>query len=570
MRIKILNLTIIFIFLFLIFGLLNSQIIQGAKFKELSNRNCIRLIPQNGSRGKILDTQGNVIVDSSISYDVVILLQDMEQIDKTLMELSRIFNIDFEELKERFIAGFVAPSVPVTILKNIGSKKAAALEEEKFALDSVIVQPTTVRYYPYGKLASHVIGYINEIDRWRLTELSDYGYKTKDLVGFGGVEEKYDYYLRQEDGGLSVEVDHGGRFTRVLGFKPPRSGKDLQLTLDLRIQKIAEDVLGDRSGSVIVMNPESGEIIAMASSPDFNPDVFVKKSGNSIRGLFNDSGAPLLNRAISGAFPPGSVFKLIVATAALETGKINSNTRYLCTGGITVGGRQFNCWDKHGEQNLLQAIAHSCNVFFYKTGLLIGPQLMHDYAVRLGLSKTTSIELPYETAGVVVDPLWEKIYKFRRWYQGDTANFAIGQGELLATPLQLTRMMAVFANNGRFVTPYIVKAIEGKDVSSRHRRIADLHFKAGTINKIREGLRAVVSDSGGTAHILSDLPVDVAGKTGTAQTSSGSPHGWCLGFFPFQNPKFVICVFLEHGGSGYAAVAATKKIIESMLQEKLL
>ncbi len=570
MRIKVLNLSIIFVFLFLSFCLLNSEIIQGRKYKELSNRNCIRLIPQNGSRGKVLDAQGNIIVGSFISYDVVILPQETEQVDKSLGELPGILDISFQELKMRFIAGFVAPSVPVTIVKNISLKKAVALEEMKLSLDSVIVQPTTVRYYPYGKLASHVIGYINEIDRWRLTKLSDYGYKTKDLVGFGGVEEKYDYYLRQEDGGLSVEVDSQGRFIRVLGFKPPKSGKDLQLTLDLRIQRIVEDVMGDRKGSVIVMNPESGEIIAMASSPNFDPDVFIKKSSNSIKGIFNDPDAPLLNRSISGLFPPGSVFKIIVAAAALETGKINLNTRYLCTGGITVGNRQFNCWSSHGEQNLFQAITHSCNVFFYKTGLLIGPQLIHDYAVKMGLAKATSIELPYEATGNVPDPLWEKIAKFRNWYKGDTANLAIGQGELLVTPLQLIRVMAVFANKGRLVTPYIVKAIEGKDISLHQRRIADLHLKDSSINNIRKGLRGVVSDSTGTAHILSDLPVDVAGKTGTAQTSKGLPHGWFLGFFPFEEPKFAILVFLEHGGSGYSAVVATKKILESMLQERLL
>jgi penicillin-binding protein 2 len=570
MRIKVFNLSIIFVFLFLFFSLLNNQIIQGAKFKELSRRNCIRLIPQYGSRGNILDAQGNIIVGSSISYDVVIFPQPREEVDKTLIELSKILNISFKELKTRFITGFVAPGVPVTIAKNISQKKAVALEEERFVFGSVIVEPTTLRYYPYGKLASHVLGYISEIDRWRLTKLSDYGYKTKDLVGFGGVEEKYDYYLRQEDGGLSVEVDHRGRFTRVLGFKPPTSGKDLQLTLDLRIQRITEDVLGDKKGSVIVMNPENGEIMAMASSPGFSPDLFVKKSSNSIVGLFNNPDAPLLNRSISGVFPPGSVFKLIVAIAALETGKITLNTRYPCRGEVIVGSRQFNCWDIHGEENLLEAIAHSCNVFFYKTGLLIGAQLIHDYALRMGLSKASSIELPYEASGFVADPLWEKIYKFRRWYQGDTANFAIGQGELLATPLQLIRMMAVFANKGRLVSPYIVKAIEGKDVSIRRRRIADLHFKDNSINKIREGLRAVVSDSGGTAHILSGLPVDVAGKTGTAQTFSGLAHGWFLGFFPFQNPKFVICVFLEHGGSGYAATVVSKTIIESMIQQGLL
>lgn len=552
-------------------GLLNLQVIQGYKFKELSNKNCIRLLPQKGCRGRILDREGNVIIDNYLSYDVMVLPQEKEEVNKVLMGASRILNIAVQDLEDMFNENFVAPSFPVAIAKNIDMKKAIVLEELKSDLPGLIIQAHPLRHYPYGKLASHIIGYLNEIDRWRLTKLQDYGYKTKDIVGFGGAEERYDYYLRQEEGGLLLEVDHRGRFVRVLGFKPPQNGKDIQLTLDLKIQKIVEDNLKDKKGCAIIMNPYNGEIIALSNSPSFNPSVFVRRSSSSILNLFGDSDAPLVNRAISGVYPAGSIFKLIVATAALELGKINLSTAFSCPGSIDIGAQEFSCWDTHGKQSLLGAIAHSCNVFFYRTGLLIGAQAIADYAFKFGFSKSTSIDLPYEASGFVPNPLWKRIYRFKSWFDGDTANLAIGQGELLVTPLQVARMTAVFANKGFLVVPHVTRTIDGKDISVYYQnKITRLPIKESTVNYIRQGLKKVVSDTDGTASNLSDLAVSVAGKTGTAQVSRGNPHGWFMGFFPFKDPKFVICVFLENGGSGHAASQVTKQIIETMVKEGLI
>jgi len=253
-----------------------------------------------------------------------------------------------------------------------------------------------------------------------------------------------------------------------------------------------------------------------------------------------------------------------------ETGKINLSTAFFCDGNTLVGSKQFNCWNKHGQQNLIAAIAHSCNVFFYKSGLMIGAQNIHDYAVKFGLSRPQAFELPYETGGFVPSPLWRKINKFKNWYDGDTANLAIGQGDCLVTPLQMARMMAVFANKGYLVNPYIVKTVDGEDISVYQKKAIRLSFKASTINYIRQGLREVVLGSEGTANVLSGLAVSVAGKTGTAQVPSGQPHAWFLGFFPFENPKFVICVFLEHGGPGYVSCVLAKQIIEEMIKEGLI
>ncbi len=570
MRTKFVNFALIPVFILLVLGLLNLQLIQGDKYQELSDKNCIRLIPQLGIRGKISDRNNFVIVDSVLSYDAMILPQEAGNIDQALSRLSEILNIPAKNLKENFLNNMVSASVPVAVAKNITANKAIALEELKIDFPGLVIQPNPIRNYRYRKLASHLLGYLNEIDRWRLTKLEDYGYKTKDIVGFGGIEEKYDYYLRQEDGGLSVEVDRKGRFVRVLGFKPPKNGKDIQLTIDIEIQKIVEDVLGDLKGSIIIMEPNTGEILAMASQPNFNPDIFIKKSEILLSNIFNNPDAPLFNRAISGAYPPGSVFKAIISSAGLETGKINLETTSYCPGYLKVGNQRFNCWSMHGQQEIIEAIAHSCDVFFYRAGLSLGPQVIYEYAVKFGLAKTSGIDLPYEAGGFVPHALWKKIYRFRNWYNGDTANLSIGQGDLLVTPLQMARMMALFANKGKLVTPYLAKAVDEKDISGLQQKIVNLGFKQGTIDNVRQGLREVVSGAHGTGNILAGLPVSVAGKTGTAEVDRKKSHAWFTGFFPFKEPKFVICVFLENGGHGLESCILAKEIINRMHQGGLI
>ncbi|HNW39925.1 MAG TPA: penicillin-binding protein 2 [Candidatus Omnitrophota bacterium] len=569
-RKSILNLIVICMFAVLVCGILNLSLLQGVKFRRLSDSNCIRLISQSGSRGNILDRNGKVIVDNKISYDVMILPQDLNHLDQILGLIGRIIGIEVKELKANFKKNFISSSVPVTVATNIKLSDAILLGERKIEQPSIIVTPKPLRHYPYGALASHVIGYVNEIDRWRLTKLEDYGYKTKDIVGFGGVEEKYDYYLRQEEGGLSVEVNHRGKFMRVLGFAPPRNGKDVMLTLDLGIQKIVEENLDGRKGSVVLLDPFSGEILAMANYPNFNPAVFVSKRAKQIAGLFNDPDAPLINRAISSSYPPASMFKVVLASVGLELKKINQTTTFVCQGSTMVGARKFSCWDTHGPEDIFRAIAHSCDVFFYKTGLLSGAQNIHDYALKLGLGHTLGFDLSGETAGFIPSPLWRKLNKFQNWYDGDTANLSIGQGDCLMTPLQAANLLAVFANRGYLLTPYIVKSVGGLDLSAKKRRITAVPFKKSTFETINRGLARVVSDSQGTGNALASLPVKVAGKTGTAQVSRGATHAWFVGFFPADKPKYVICVFLENGGPGHAACIVAKQIIEAMNTQGLI
>ncbi|MCM8797168.1 MAG: penicillin-binding protein 2 [Candidatus Omnitrophica bacterium] len=569
-RQKVLVTSLVLLSLLLVVILFNLQVLQGRKFRELSRKNCIRLIPQQGARGKILDRKKRVIAENRLSYNVMFLSQNTTDRNHDLERVAKIIGVDSKTIRDAYRRGFIASSVPAVVARNIDARKAIRLEELKSELPAVVIQFNPLRDYPYGKLACHLLGYLGEIDRWRLTKMADYGYKTKDIVGFGGVEEEYDYYLHQDEGGLSVEVDHRGRFKRTIGFQPPRNGIDIQLTLSLDIQQIVERSLDGHKGCVIIMEPHSGEIIAMASSPSFNPSIFIDRSPKQLSDIFNSPDAPLINRSISGAYPAGSLFKVVVAAAALETKKINSSTTFICDGKTVVGNKEFLCWDTHSLQDLLAAIAHSCNVFFYKTGLLLGAQTIHDYAIKFGFGRSTGLDLPYEINGFIPSPLWYKLNKFKKWYDGDTANMSIGQGYVLVTPIQIVRMMAVFANGGYLVRPYIVKAIGNKDISSSQQKAVYLNLKDTTIKYIRDGLRRVVSDSAGTGNVLAGLSIDVAGKTATAQAPPDKAHAWFSGFFPYQNPRFVICVFLEHGGPGYYACVVAQRIIEGMISGGLI
>ncbi|MDP2941797.1 MAG: penicillin-binding protein 2 [Candidatus Omnitrophota bacterium] len=561
---------IVFLFLVLAFGMLNLMVVQGGKLRQLSQKNCIRLIVQPGARGKILDRWGLPVVDNELSYDVLIVPQQGIQPGYSLESAAAILGSRPEELFKAYRDGYIASSIPITIARNIEIKNAIALEERRIDIPGIIIQPNPRRRYPYANLASHLIGYCGEIDRWRLTKLADYGYKTKDIVGFGGIEERYDYYLRQEEGGLSCIVDHRGNFVRLLGFQLPRNGKDIQLTIDLKIQQIAREKIAEKKGCVIVMDPYTGEILALVSVPDFNPEVFANKSHAGINSLLNNSDSPMFNRAISGAYPAGSLFKLVVAAAALETKKITPATTFFCPGSVLVGRQEFKCWSKHGQQNLTEAIKHSCNSFFYKSGLLVGAQNLHDYALKFGLSRAASFELPYEVSGFIPSPLGRKINKLQNWYDGDTANFAIGQGEVLVTPLQMARMIAAFANGGFLPAAYVVKAVDGRDISAAQQKITRLPFKKSTFEYIRKGLRGVVLDPSGTGNVLAGAGTSVAGKTGTAQAPPRQAHAWFAGYFPVEKPKFVICVFLENGGPGYYSCLIAKQIIEEMVKQGLI
>lgn len=550
------------LFAILLIRLFYLQIVQGGLFYSLSIKNCVRVMPYEGVRGRILDKNGEIIADNRISYNVSVLPEEVRGNSATLDSLAALLNESVPQIKKTIKKDFISLATPVIIARDVDKKTAFLIEENKLKLPGVMVQDIPKRSYPYQNTASHILGYLAQIDRWRITKLKDYGYEIKDIVGFGGIEEGLEQLLHAEDGGIQLQVDHRGKFKRVLGFRQAKRGNDVHLTIDIRIQKLIEDAFSGKKGAAIVMEPDSGRIIALVSSPDFYPNMFLEEdNAGYINGLLTDIDSPLMNRAISGQYPLGSVFKIISSIAALEKKKIAPGKRFFCPGKMFVGLKEFNCWSIHHSQDLLEAITHSCNVYFYHLALLLGPDTLSEYAAKFGLGRPTGINLPYEASGKVPSVLSRKM-KLRNWYDGDTANFGIGQGDLLVTPIQAIRLIAAIANGGKLIKPYIIEGANPEPAS-------DLGLDPEAIKIIIDGLKQVVNAQTGTANIGWGS-LRVAGKTGTAQVHTKLAHGWFVGFLPYDKPKIVFCFFLEHTGASIHAVMLAQQVFKQLSEQGLL
>ena len=569
MRLKIIRITIIFIFLTIILSLVYAQVIRGNYYYTLSRNNSIRVVSIDGKRGRILDRNGVMISDNRVAFDVMVVPQEVKDKEALFDYLGRILATDKGKVIKIYQQRMVSPVTPVVVAHDIEKEKAIILEENKFRFPGLLVQTSFTRYYPFGEINAHVVGYVGKINRSKITQLKDYGYTIQNIVGYSGVEEYYDRYLKGESGGRQIEVNNRGEQVRLLGLKEPASGQDITLTIDNRIQKVAMESLQGRKGAIVVMDLDNGEILGMVSSPTFDPNIFVD-GRPELSALFSDSSAPLLNRVISGQYPPGSVFKVPLTIAALENHKIIPSTSFLCPGFYRLGQRQFNCSHSHGLQNLTEAIANSCNVYFFNTGLLAGPSLMMKYAKLFGLGDLTNIDLPYEARGLIPEKPQRRNARQQRWYEGDILNMSIGQGDILVTPLQLMRMMATVARNGEEINPHVIKSINAveikKNFSSRH-----INVDPKTFEIVRTGLKAAVGSYTGTAHILDIEGLSVFGKTGTAQTSGEyNNHAWFVGFCPEAKTKIVFCVFLEYGGSSYNACLVARDLLLGIKEEKIL
>ena len=569
MRLKIFRIIITVMFLSIAAGLINTQVIRGFDYFTQSRNNIIRVVPIDGKRGLILDRNGVVLADNRMSFDVMVVPQELKDRDAVFAYLSKTLGIDKEKLIKIYRRKILASFAPVVIASDVKRETAIVLEENKFRFPGLMVHAGFKRYYPFVDINAHVIGYVGKINRSRITQLKDYGYAIQNMVGYSGVEEYYDNFLRGEDGGLQIEVDNRGKQVRLLGYKESVTGENINLTIDSRIQKMAVEALEGRKGSVIVMNMDTGEILGMVSLPSFDPNAFVE-GRREISAYFNDSSAPLLNRAISGQYPPGSTFKIPVSIGALETRKITVNTSFTCPGYYMLGRRRFDCSHTHGVQNYTEGIAHSCNVYFFNTGLLEGPESIIKYARQLGLGDLTNIDLPYEAKGLILDKPLRRTGRDQKWHTGDILNVSIGQGDILTTPIQMVRLMASVARDGEEINPYVLKSVGSVEVQ---RQVAPrkIDVSQQTLDIVKTGLRAAVGDNAGTAHILDISDMPVSGKTGTAQTSGGmAHHAWFVGFCPTTKTKIVFCVFLEHGGSSYNACFVARNLLLRMKEDEIL
>lgn len=552
MKDRVITGTISALFILIITGLFYTQVIRFFYYSRLSENNSIRVIPIDGPRGRILDRNGQVLVSNRLSFDVAIVHQEVRDTRRLSGILKDSLGMNNADILKALAKARKRPYAPVAIAEDIEKDKAMALEESSFDVPGLEIETRSKRDYIYKNSGAHIFGYLSEITESELDDMKDFGYRSGDLIGRSGIEKYYDSSLKGIDGGTQVEVDNRGKQTRVIGVREPSSGKDIYLTIDRSIQLACDKLLGEHKGAVIAMDPRSGEILALSSHPAFDPNIFVRPDTSKERmGLLRDKvGRPMSNRAVSGLYPPGSVFKIVTAASALESRKISVNTTFNCTGSYNLGRASFDCWkaDGHGYQNIVGALKHSCNVFFYNVGRITGVDLIETYAKLFGFGRLTGIDLPDEVKGLAPGRGWKSANRRSGWYEGETLNYAIGQGYLMVTPIQVLNMTAVIANKGSLPHPHIVKRIGDDFLPKQNPR--HLGLKDTTIELIRKGLYEVINAEDGTGKRARSEGVTAAGKTGTAENPLGKTHAWFSGFAPFNDPKICVVVFLEHGGKG--------------------
>ncbi|MBF0521459.1 MAG: penicillin-binding protein 2 [Candidatus Omnitrophica bacterium] len=567
MRIKVFRIIVVILFIITVLNLIYIQAIRGGYYYDLSMNNRIRVVPTEGWRGRIFDRNGVLLADNHRTYNVMVTPQDVKDGEELFSFLSSALGINERVLLRTYRLREVAPFEPVVVAENISREQAIVLEENTYRFPSLMVQESFRRIYPLRENSAHVLGYVGKMNESDINLLEEYGYSPQSLVGYLGVEEYYNEILRGDTGGLQLEVNSRGQQVRLLSFKEPVKGTDITLTIDSKIQGAALNLLQSKIGSIIVMDADNGEILALTNFPAFDPNLFSDpKSSSGVQGLLSNSQSPLLNRAIKGLYPPGSVFKIPVAMAALDLNKIIPATTFYCPGFYELGGRKFGCSHVHGPQNLIEAIAHSCNVYFFHVGLTVGADAIYRYADLLGLGNLTRVDIPYEKKGSIPHRA-QNILSGKRWYTGNTLNFSIGQGDTLITPLQLTRMMATVFNDGLQVQPHIIRLIGDKAVL-RYNAKQQLKIDPEIFRIIKQGLKGAVQSESGTAHVLDIAGFDIEGKTGTAQSfGEKGTHAWFVGYVAGAKRRLTFCVFLEHGGGSENACWVARSLLEAMIKD---
>ena len=574
-RLRVLTAIIAVLIGVLVVRLWQLQVLQGARYLRQSEENRVRDYTVIAPRGVIYDRRGRPLVSNRPSFTVAVLPLELRRRDEVLANLSAILDLSVEEILARIAANRDRPFEPVRIRRDVGTRVVTMIEENRLDLPGVIILGEPVRHYLYATLAAHALGYLGEIGEAELAARRDQGYKSGDLIGKSGVERAYESVLRGVDGRLRVEVDALGRPLREISRVAAIPGRSIALTLDLDLQRAAAEGLrasGQKSGAVVAMDPRTGGILAMESMPGYDPNLFATGiSAADWRRLTSDPLRPMLSRAISTAFEPGSVFKIVTATSALEEGIVTATSTFYAPGYFRLGAWVFRDLRAWGTVNFIQGIQHSINVVFYTLGYRLGGEKLAAQAKRMGLGQLTGIELPGEVAGTIPSPSTKQDLVGEPWYPGDSVNMSIGQGAVTVTPLQVARMMASIANNGTLLQPHLLLSTMDRDRSKmpalpvmQRERLYD----PSTLAVLHEGLRAAVERGTGRASAVKGLTI--AGKTGSAENPRGKPHAWFAGYAPTEAPRVVVVAFVEHGfRGGLSAAPIVRRVLEAAFPASL-
>ena len=567
------------------------QVVKGDEFVRKAEHNRIRVLRLEPPRGKILDRDGRILAGVAPSFSISLIRKDVPDFEALIQELVKLLGEDESKIRARLYKGRSLPLYrPVVVARDVDWTTVARVEARRWKLPGIVVEVSPKREYPHGTVAPHLLGYLGEINRKELASGRYPGARPGDLVGKFGAENEFGRYLRGKTGRRILEVDATGRLVRVLREIPPVSGDDLFLTLELPLQKAAEEAMEGKVGAIVALEPSTGRVLASVSTPGFDPEAFVRGLSTQEWKALNDPIThPMTNRAIQGQYPPGSVFKIVTAAAALEEGIVTANTQFYCNGHFRLGRSSFRCWDwrGHGYTNLYKALVESCDVYFYNVGLKLGPDVIAKYGFGFGLGRPTGIPLSNEQDGLLATVKWKRQVMHDKWHDGETLAVAIGQGFTLVTPMQAAQLIASVANGGTIYRPNYVEEIMGPDGKVieewRAEAVGRLPVSEGHLRMIKKALVGVVEDSKGTGKRARIEGMTVAGKTGTAQVVKQEKrrqdekmawkhkdHAWFVAYAPAEAPEIAVAVLIEHGGHGGSAAApVARKVLEAWREAHL-
>lgn len=573
-RILLASYVIVGLFALFAIRLWQLQVLQGKEYRKISMGNMLRIIKIPAPRGIIYDRNGAPLVKNSPYFYASLMPENLKQVN--IQYLADILGINAGDIYARINKKGLSQFEPIKLKEELTFKEIAAIETRRSDIPGLIIDIDMSREYLYGDIGAHLIGYLGKLNPSQSKNPEFKDVPPEAFIGQWGAELIFDRSLRGIPGERIIEIDALGREIKLLQENPPVKGEDLKLSIDINLQKAAEDAFAGRAGAVVALKPDTGEILGLVSLPSFDPNLFARGINYSQwAALIQDKKIPMLNRALQGQYPPGSTFKIVTAIAALNEGVITPDTKVTCTGGITYGKWQFGCWKKggHGTVSLHRAIVESCDVYFYEAGKRLGIDKIAEYARKLGLGSETGLHLAKERTGLIPDTKWKHENRNQQWYLGETFNAAIGQGYVAATPMQMAQLMSMVANGGLIYRPVMVKT------EAPVQPIASVDIKPQVLALVRDGLYGVVNESGGTGGAAKSTITTIGGKTGTAQvvsirkSSHHLPeklrdHAWFVAFAPIEKPAIALCVFVEHGGHGSGAAAPIAKLaIEAYLKK---
>jgi len=574
-RLAVTSYVIVGMIALLLFGFWKLQIIDSDRYAQLAERNRVRSIPIIAPRGSMLDREGRVLVDSYPSFSVLLLRDAPGQVEKLLPQIADGLSMTLDELKQEIDAARAMPKFqPIIIKPEASPSDIAFIESHRGDIPVLEMLMVHRRRYPHGDMLANAVGYVGEVSAEQV-DASDSKLKPGDTVGKAGLERMYNDTLMGTDGLRRVIVNSIGKEVGRLEQQDAIPGKPIQLTIDYDLQAVADSYMADKEGAVVAMDARTGEILAMVSRPTFDPNDFaVRIPTAEWRSLNTDPRTPLLNRAIQGQMAPGSVFKIVMATAMLESKALPADFTAFCPGHADFYGRIFHCWRPagHGVTDLHKAIVDSCDVFFYTIGQRMGIERIHDFAVGLGLGRRTGIDLPSEETGLVPSEEWVQRVFHHKWYAGETISVSIGQGAVTVTPIQMVRMIAAVASGGDLLQPHLLKNFTAKTER--------FPLSEDTVEQVTQGMYGVINE-GGTGASLKLQNIEFSGKSGTAQLMSydagnrmgkkgKETNGWFVGYAPRRNPEIVIAAVIqgssEHGGT--TAGPVVRDIVKAYYDKK--